>query len=387
MNTSTHISHINYAVQHTVNIHKTVEKKRYDLFYDKMLDLCSQVFSPMYYNIFSKYWNTSLDARMKRGYFVNNRTDGVYEIYVPTQASLENNMQYYRITIKVLPEVDYGIVDAETKTLVAAKQVEPNGVIDSELFAFIAPRRSQQASGPQVKDQKGNTCKKGKFLRGFRHVKKVGYLTAIIISSVPEVCMKRLLLLIATFLKRRIKRLLKKLGYDDPWQTDYKREEYFYYSPFNTIIESKFGIHISSTLRCFSHSYSWIRDWVKRVKRSLYRQDKVREEIRQLDKVKMLFKALNMPISREIAIKESILLTKARHCYWLKPPLTHQEWQNYKPKNKLKLNPLEAACLRVDLSTDIKEPVIVRVRGEKGKTIHGYGENNVKTKSSDPKVN
>lgn len=366
MNTSSQTLHINYAVKHNENYHE----KRYKRFEEKILDLCGQVFSPMYHNIFSKYWNTSLDARMKRGYFVNNRSDGVYEVYIPTQASLDSNMQYYRVTIKVLREVDYDIVHAETKTLLAAKQVIPNGKVDSELFAFIAPRRSirAQTTTPKTAKQKGNKCKRGKFLRGFRHVNKLGYLTGIFVNPIPERCIKRLLQLIATFFKTRIKRLLKKLGYDDPWQTDYKREEYFYYSFFSGIIESRNGIHIAATLRCFSHSYAWIREWFLRVLASIGRQTLVRKELNELDKVKMIFKALKMPISQEIRNKEAKLLVEAKSCYWVKPTLTTKEWQHYRPKVKRELNELEAACLRIDRSTDIDYAVIVR---EKRRGVNG----------------
>jgi len=308
-------------------------------FADRILDHCNHSFSSMYYYIFKKYWHTHLEARMPRGYFVTNRNMGIYEVYIPTRSNRNVNMQYYRIVIKVVSELDHDLVKAESKT-VRIRQVQPNGIVDSELICLIAPKRSEKAREER------------QFLRGFRHIKKQGYLTAIIINPVPEICMKRLLMLIATFLKRRLKKLLEKLNFQ-PWQYDYRRGEHFYYSYLATIIES-FSYSIAQTLRCFSHSYAWIRKQLKRVMYEIGRQSLVRVKLKKLEKVKALFKALNMPISQEVREKEAKLLSDAKNCYWVKPPLTHEEWKKHTPRVKLKLNALEEAILRISKEGDSK---------------------------------
>lgn len=321
--------HIKFTQKHTENKHETVNAS-FGLFAESILDQCNQAFSLMYYHVFKQYWHTSMDARMPRGYFVTNRSMGIYEVYFPTRASLGSNMQYYRIVIKVVPELSHEQVKAESKTL-TIRQCQPNGIVDSELVCLIAPKRSEKAR------------KERQFLRGYRHVKKLGYLTAIIINPVPEICMKRLLMLIATFLKRRIKKLVEKLGYE-PWQYDYKKGSSFYYSYLSNVIEN-YSYSIAQTLRCFSHSYSWIRKQLKRTMHEIGRQTLVRVKLNQLFEVKRLYHVLNMPISHEIAVKEAELFKEAKRCYWIKEALSHSEWAKRIPHVTLKVDPREVASL------------------------------------------
>lgn len=223
------------------------EFKQYFRFAETILEEANNTFSVMHNKIFRKAWNNSITARLNRNQVYTDWTHGVYECYIPTQAHAEVScLQFYRIVIKVVPEIDYQT--ARNLSIELQKSLQkPCGFIGSELIVLIAPK-----------------LKKRGFIRGFQHIKKKGFLTSVFVNPNPLIIMKRLLYLLIKFFKTRISRLLEKLEFQ-PWQYDYKKKEYLYYSKLIDIIEG-FSYFIASTLRVLSHSLNW---FMKRLKQTL----------------------------------------------------------------------------------------------------------------------
>ena len=126
-------------------------------------------------------------SRVKRNYCDTSWDEGEYEFYMPTRERIDGaNMQFYRVIVKVVPEIDRETIRREHRALLKPR-IKPAGVMDSELVVFVAPRRTEKG------------IKERQFLRGFRHRRvndnHYSWLTAIIINKAPEICMKRLLVL------------------------------------------------------------------------------------------------------------------------------------------------------------------------------------------------
>jgi hypothetical protein len=248
----------------------------------------------MYARIFKKYWHNSMDARMARNYCTTKWSEGIYEVDLPTAAHIDGgNLGYYRIIIKDLPEIDRQA--AHEQAIECFEQhVKPAGVIDSELIVLVAPKRSAKAR------------KERQFIRGFKHEKTPGYLTAIVINPVPEICMKRILTVVAKFLKTRIAKLLEKLKIE-PWQYDYKEQDTLYYSTLANIIE-RFSHLIATSLRCLSHSLNWILMKVRGLKQEIGRQNVLKMAISRVSELKTMLQGVKLENPQILAELETELV-------------------------------------------------------------------------------
>lgn len=279
----------------------------FGLFNERVLSLCNHAFSVMYRRVFKQYWHTGMDARMVRNYCYTSWKDGEYEFYIPTRASLSNHMQYYRVIVKVLPELD-GQTARDHVADMLRQRVKPAGIVDSELIVFVAPR-----------------CKTRGFWRGFKHVKKKGYLCAIVIRKEPERVMKTILELIANFIRKRLHALLEALKMK-PLQYEYSTLGSFYYKA-RFIIE-KFSYHIAMTLRSFSHVLNWIIYQHRRVMKEIGRQNMLKRAIRKVSELKnilqdqphiiaqlqaVLVKAMNKSFSQTYTPKRSTFKPSSRN--------------------------------------------------------------------------
>lgn len=289
MNTKGISNHISYSVKSMAFAPKI--EAIFGLFNDRILELSNNTFSVMYAKIFKKYWHTSMIPRMIRNYCVTERQEGFYEVYIPTRSTPEDNMQYFRVAIKVLPELDRETVKASLHDM-EQHRVEPAGNLDSELIVFVAPKRSEKAR------------RERQFLRGFRHVAKRGYLTAMIINPAPEICWKRLMTLLVKFFRRRISGLLKKLKFH-AWQYDYHKYETFYYRKITCIIE-EFSLGIACTLRSLSHCLEWFYDKLKWTLKEIGRQSTVKMAIKKVSELETLLKDSGV---KDVAL---VTLLKAR---------------------------------------------------------------------------
>lgn len=262
---------------------------------DRLLELCNETFSTLYYNVLKRYWHDNkFMAKMPRNYAFTNWRKGIYEVYIPTRDEPACNLQYYRVAVKILPELDRDISKTESAAM-RKLQIRPNGVLDSELIVLMAEKRSEKAK------------KERQFLRGFKHVKKPGYLTAQIITNIPEIAFKRMLTLISKFIEKRIDKLLEKMDFQ-PWQYDFKEKQQFYYSYLFSLIE-RFSHLIATTLRSFSHVLYWVNGKIKAVKREIGRQSMLKMAIHKIRELKPLLKDLGLAKSELLCDLEKALNT------------------------------------------------------------------------------
>jgi len=230
---------------------------------DKILQLCNETFSTMYANIFKRYWHDGkFMSRMPCNYCKTDWKDGVYEVHIPTREDPEFNMAYYRIIVKVLPELDMETAKQESQKLQASLN-PPMGYKDSELIVLVSPK-----------------LKKRGFLRAFKHVKRPGFLTGLFVTKVPEIAFKRLLTVLKNFFQRRIAKLLERLEVR-PWHLDYKEDTLYYINDVTYIIEH-FSHGIACTVKCFSHCLSWFVGKIRSVKHEIGVQNMIKLSFRPL---------------------------------------------------------------------------------------------------------
>jgi len=227
----------------------------------------------MYARVFKRYWNNGVFSGMKRNYCTTLWDESIYEVYIPTRENVECNVQYYRVIVKVVPEVDRDVINRERLEL-RRQVIKPAGVVDSELIAIIAPRRS------------GEARRRGEFFRGFRHAWRPGYLTVIIVDGSPEECMRRLLKLIVKFLDTRIRKLLERLNIK-PWRLDYAEGNKLYYIEYTRIIET-FSLSIANTVRCLSHVLSWLCRKLERIEAEIRGQRLIYAVVRKAGELSTL---------------------------------------------------------------------------------------------------
>lgn len=257
-------SNLNFATQTSgysatvnYNLHEQVgvvhRNHAFGDYADKVLKFANETFSTMYQKIFKPYWHDGrFMAKMSQNYASTDWQNSTYEFYVPTRDSVSNNLQFYRVIIKVVDSLDRESVHTESIQLQKPLKY-PSGIIDSELIVVVSPKLKQRG-----------------FVRGFKHIKKPGYLTAAIVAKFPELAFLRILKIMANFFDRRIKAFLAKLDFDtefQPWKYDYKKSEQFYYMMLTGIIE-RYSHTIALSLRCFSHVLAWIKGKIK----SLYHE-------------------------------------------------------------------------------------------------------------------
>lgn len=217
----------------------------------------------MYANVFKRYWHDGkFMSRMPRSYCTTDWKNGVYEVFIPTREDMELNMAYYRIVIKVVPELDMETAKQESQKLQASLS-RPMGYKDSELIALVSPKLKRRG-----------------FLRAFKHCKKPGFLTGLFVTKVPEIAFKRLLSLLKTFFERRIGKLLERLEIT-PWHLDYKEKTLYYINDVTYIVEH-FSHAIACTLKCFSHSLAWFVGKINSVKHEIGVQNMIKLSLRPL---------------------------------------------------------------------------------------------------------
>jgi len=198
---------------------------------DEVLELLVEHFGPAYKHVFAFCWNNGFDARTRRSYARAYREDCLYEVYVPIAAHPSMNMQYYRIAVKVVPEISQQKAKELAIGLMNPRQ-RPNGIIDSESIFIVALRRRG-------------------WIHGFRHVKLPGYLTCIVVDRNPHEAIKTICRLIWRFLKSM--------------RSGTRRTAPSIIVIPNNII-NKLSYHIRQTIRCLSRFLDWLKGRAERLK-------------------------------------------------------------------------------------------------------------------------
>lgn len=173
--------------------------KSFGEFTDKILQYANETFSVLHHKFLKDLWGDNrITAKLHHNQVQTDWPNGTYEVYIPTRDNAEYNLSYYRIAIQVLPEISN-----ETKRLEAYKlqeqKLKPLGIVESELLILIAPKVKRWIPGG---------------VRGFKHLNKPGYFTAIFVNKSPEIIWKRILDHILNFLNKRIEGFMRSLGFE-----------------------------------------------------------------------------------------------------------------------------------------------------------------------------
>jgi hypothetical protein len=248
---------------------------------DKILEYANQTFATMYHKVFKQYWHDNkFFAKMNQNYTTTDWQNGTFETYIPTRDQT-HGLSYYRIAIKLVPEIDKQTLHEEAQKLQQPMH-SPTGQLDSELQIIISPK-----------------LKKWGFLHAFRHVQKKGYLTNVYITRShnqtlpPEVLWVRILRFISEFLNKRILAFLDALKLQ-PYQWDHKDMNMLYYICNNSAILSRFSHAIRTSIVSMSHTLDVILHRIWSLKDEIGSQTLAKQAIKPLldlkpDKLKDVF--------------------------------------------------------------------------------------------------
>jgi len=250
----------------------------FEAFSDRVIELCNHAFSPLYHRVFKRYWNNGIFARMRRLYVSSDIASGYYEFYIPTFEDADYNMKYYRVVIQVVPELDQELLMNLGSWLRAHRSVKPAGIVDSELVCIVAMRRTEEAR------------RKREYIRAI--YLKPGHRISPVIKSDPEVCVKRILEMMVTFIKARLKALLKKLRLYR-LRSGYCNDDIVYYSMVSNIID-KFSCSLANTVRCFTHVLNWIKSKICHIVAEVRRKSTVRVVMRKIVELRALMREINL---------------------------------------------------------------------------------------------
>lgn len=246
----------------------------------RVLEILQTVFSPMYRHVWQNNWNNSIFGNMRKPYIYCDFEQGIYEVYMPTVIDAENRLHYWRIIVKAYDEIDRETVEINQNNL-RTPYTRPVGIIDSETICHIA-----KTTTPELKHKLRCLWKAGGrrawfkgLLRGFKHDKRKGYFTPIIVHESPDIAIKRLLSLLGNFLRKRIVALLKKLKLQT-WMF----EEYLTKRHNNSLLMliEKYSSVIRNIVKSFIESFDWLSMKLKDLYAEIGRQNVQKQKIKPL---------------------------------------------------------------------------------------------------------
>jgi hypothetical protein len=163
-------------------------------FTDQILSHANTTFSTMHARFLKKIWgDNTTTKKLHSNQVFTDWQNGTYEAYIPTRDSVDNNLEYSRIAIQILP-----MVSNEEKYQEAYKLGNPiklpHGKIESELLILIAPRQHHWG-----------------LVKGFKHRNKPGYFTGVFVNASPDIIWKRVLDHITNFFEKRLNGLMDSL--------------------------------------------------------------------------------------------------------------------------------------------------------------------------------
>ena len=212
---------------------------------DKILNLANQTFTGLYHKVYKQYWHDNkFFAKMNQCYCTTDNENAVYETYIPTR-NQTHGLNFYRIAIKLLPEVDNQTFREETEKLRTPLRMPP-GQLDSELQIIISPK-----------------LKKWGFIRAYKHNPNKGYLSTIYITKErnpktgksdtipPEVLWVRIVRAIATFLDKRITAYLTSLHLVKHDYDHIDNNRHYYIESISAVL-TRFSLEIRNALLCMS---------------------------------------------------------------------------------------------------------------------------------------
>jgi len=194
---------------------------------------------------------------------------------VPTALNGENIMQFYRIVVSILPEVDEGIYEGEARRLLTPF-TSPAGIIDSATVFIVAPKVTREHA-LKVKRLKRKAMLK---------IKRVGRAFVIpIVSECAEVAFRKIVKHIVNFWHKRVQAFLNALKIQ-PWQYGYKVENVLSITInyFNRVIE-KYNPQIIHVLRSMVAHFTYFRSCLAEALRSIGKINEVKAKLSRFAEV------------------------------------------------------------------------------------------------------
>lgn len=251
-------------------------------FTEKILQYANDTFSVLHHKFLKQIWGDNrITAKLHHNQCTTNWQKGVYEIYIPTRDSIHNNLEYYRIAIKIQPYNSNQTKKQEAKEMMRLMQ-QPLGVVESELIILVAPRQDRWG-----------------LVRGFKHLNARGHFTAVITNRSPEICWKRIIDHIHNFLTKRADGLMRSLGFET-WLWKWMLHK----NQIRSIITilKHFSFSIQQSAETFFKLISHLRDKMKVILEEIGVQNvalsKTTREIRE--EISILKKALVKKVEQEV---------------------------------------------------------------------------------------
>jgi len=227
-------------------------------------------------------WNNSIYGYVKRSHHFYDQDLGVFEFYVPTAANGEGFMQYCRIIVKVVPELDPATLKEESRKL-RTPYVTPAGIIDSEMIFVVA--------------QKAKRDEHGNLPRGFRHGFRQPRMTYAIVREFPERVLVGILSLIRRFFMKRYRRFVESLNLP-AWMSEKMLRDIKKGKKFGLIynLSQRFSLTIMTILENFLGLCSYVSRKLKKIYRVIGEQAVLSESIEKLNRLKEVLKEhTNLP--------------------------------------------------------------------------------------------
>jgi len=245
---------------------------QYGLFQESVINMLCESFLPIYKQVEEPLWNNSIFAYTKRAYYFYDQDLGVFEFYVPTAANGEGFMQYCRIIVKVVPELDPATLKEESRKL-RTPYVTPVGIIDSEMIFVVA--------------QKAKRDEHGNLPRGFRHGFRQPRMTYAIVREFPERVLVGILSLVKNFFMKRYRRFVESLKLP-AWMSEKMLRDIKKGKKFGLIynLSQRFSLTIMIILENFLGLCSYVSRKLKKIYRLIGEQNVLAESIHKLNKLK-----------------------------------------------------------------------------------------------------
>jgi len=252
-----------------------LEYKPFGLYADRFMELLQDWFATLYKRVSQQYWNNGVYCSVRRGYYMCSFDNAVAEYYIPTALNGENIMQFHRVAVSVLPEVDGELYDCEVRRLIKPF-TSPAGIIDSVSIFVVAPKVTLMHA-LRVKRLK---------LKAMLKIKRLnGAFIIPIVSPIPEVAFKKLAEHIVNFWSRRVQAFLSKLKIQ-PWQYEYKIENILSITPnyFSRVIE-KYNRQIIHVLRSMVAHLLYFRRMLSEALKSIGELNMMKAKISRLAEI------------------------------------------------------------------------------------------------------
>ena len=278
--------------------------KVFGSYVEALMEQLQDDFAPIHKRVSEYYWNNEVYGNVKRPYGYYDFDQGIREVYVPTVLNGENFMQFHRIVVSILPELDEGLYEGEIRRLLRPFTF-PMGIIDSTTIFVVAPKCTEEHRRRVARLKRKAMLKTKRYGNIFIYP---------IISPIPEIAFKKIKAALVRFWEHRIKKLLEKLKLQ-PYQYDYKLENIISNTITISVLE-KYNKQIIHNLKSMIAHFLWFKKHLKIALQKIGELNRLKQKV--LKTAKKIASILDMLPSedREKLVLEVIHIAEDHSC-WL----------------------------------------------------------------------